>query len=96
MLPRMVLSEEENWRQQCRAQLERDVLTRIKYGFCHVHKPVLDDGPDRAFAKMAEYREWCERELPAYLGYRIAARQETRDWPGEEHRRRAAAGTIPR
>jgi hypothetical protein len=62
-------NEEEAWREQCRRGLERDVITRIKYGFCHVHKPVLDDLPSRSFATMAEYRDWCERELPAYLGY---------------------------
>ena len=62
-------ADEEAWREQCRAQLKRDVLTRIRYGFCHVHKPVLDDGPDRAFATMAEYRAWCEESLPEYLGY---------------------------
>ena len=61
------------WREQCRQQLERDVLTRIRYGFCHVHKPVLDDAAVRAFATMAEYRQWCERALPAYLGYRRPA-----------------------
>jgi hypothetical protein len=44
-------------------------MMRIKYGFCHVHKPVLDDEPCRSFATMAEYRAWCEQELPAYLGY---------------------------
>ncbi|MGI8432401.1 MAG: hypothetical protein ACR2MW_08950 [Chthoniobacterales bacterium] len=66
----MRLDEEQAWRAQCRAQLQRDVLTRIKYGFCHVHKPVLDDLDGRAFATMSEYREWCARELPAYLGYR--------------------------
>jgi len=67
--------EQENaaWRDQCRRQLERDVVTRIKYGFCHVHKPVLDDAPVRAFATMAEFRRWCDRALPAYLGYRLAA-----------------------
>jgi hypothetical protein len=68
----MAMSEEEAWRQQCRRGLERDVETRIKYGFCHVHKPVLDDC-NRAFATMGEYREWCERVLPEYLGYRRAA-----------------------
>ena len=68
----MPLSEEEAWREQCRQQLERDVLTRIKYGFCHVHKPVLDDAPFRAFATMSEYRAWCIAALPAYLGYRPA------------------------
>ena len=28
----MKLTEEEVWREQCRRQLERDVMTRIKYG----------------------------------------------------------------
>ena len=67
---RMKTSEEDEWRGQCRRQLDRDVTTRIKYGFCHVHKPVLDDAPFRAFATLAEYREWCEKNLPEYLGYR--------------------------
>lgn len=62
-------TEEEAWGEQCRRGLERDVMTRIKYGFCHVHKPVLDDVPCRSFATMAEYRAWCEQNLPAYLGY---------------------------
>jgi len=64
------------WREQCRYQLERDVMTRIKYGFCHVHKPVLDDTPVRTFATMAEYRRWCDLALPAYLGYRLASRDQ--------------------
>ena len=65
----MKISEEDEWREQCRRQLDRDVMTRIKYGFCHVHKPVLDDAPFRAFATLAEYREWCEKNLPSWLGY---------------------------
>ena len=71
----MKLSEDEAWLEQCRNQLKRDVFTRIKYGFCHVHKPVLDELPYRAFATMREYREWCVRELPAYLGYGVIARE---------------------
>jgi hypothetical protein len=62
-------TEEESWREQCRRGLERDIMTRIKYGFCHVYKPVLDEVPARSFATMAEYRAWCEANLPAYLGY---------------------------
>ncbi len=65
----METGEESARREQCRTQLARDVLTRIKYGFCHVHKPVVDDAPDRAFGSMAEYRAWCEQSLPKYLGY---------------------------
>lgn len=70
----MQATEQQAWAIQCREQLQRDVVTRIKYGFCHVHKPVLDDAPLRAFATMAEYRRWCEESLPAYLGYRSAGR----------------------
>ena len=44
----------------------------IKYGFCRVHKPVLDDAPWRSFGSMAEYRAWCETYLPDYLGYKRA------------------------
>jgi hypothetical protein len=66
-------AEQQAWREQCQRSLDRDVLTRIRYGFCHVHKPVLDDEPYRAFATLAEYRAWCEAELPAYLGYRSAS-----------------------
>lgn len=69
-----VATEELRWREQCRQQLDRDVMTRIKYGFCHVYKPVLDDAPFRAFATMAAYRAWCEAALPEYLGYRVAKR----------------------
>lgn len=69
----MQRSEDEAWREQCREQLDRDVLTRIKYGFCHVHKPVLEDAPLRTFATMAEYRTWCEGALPEYLGFKIAS-----------------------
>lgn len=68
----MECEEEEAWREQCRQQLERDVLTRIKYGFCHVHKPILDDVAQRAFATMSEYRAWCAQALPKYLGYQPA------------------------
>jgi hypothetical protein len=71
------MEEDAAWREQCRQQLDRDVLTRIKYGFCHVHKPVLDDAPNRAFATMPEYREWCAAALPEYLGYRPADRERS-------------------
>lgn len=68
----MQILEEKAWREQCRLQMDRDVMTRIKYGFCHVYKPVLDDASFRAFATMKEYRVWCEQHLPAYLGYQQA------------------------
>ena len=30
---------------------------------------VLDDAPFRAFDTMEEYRQWCEKNLPDWLGY---------------------------
>ena len=61
---------EELFREQCRRQLARPLALRIKYGFNCVHKPVLDDAPWRAFGSMAEYRAWCEANLPEYLGFK--------------------------
>ncbi len=63
---------DEQWFHQCERQLRRDVATRIKYGFAYVHKPVLDDAPYRVFDTMRDYREWCDRNLPRYLGYGTA------------------------
>jgi hypothetical protein len=63
---------EEAFREQCRRQRDRPLALRIKYGFNRVYKTVLDDTPWRSFDSMAEYRAWCEANLPEYLGYRRA------------------------
>ena len=60
------------FRDQCRRQMQRPMELRLKYGFCRVYKPVLDDAPWRAFATMAEYRAWCAANLPDYLGFKQA------------------------
>jgi hypothetical protein len=60
------------FRDLCRRQMSRPLALRIKYGFNRVYKPVLDDAPWRSFDTMAEYREWCEKNLPEYLGFRRA------------------------
>jgi hypothetical protein len=65
---------DEAFRDQCRRQMERPLEERIKYGFYYVYKPVLDDAPWRSFNSTAEYRAWCEANLPEYLGYhRVSA-----------------------
>ena len=64
---------DELFREQCRRQMDRPLSLRIKYGFFRTHKPVLDDAPWRSFNSMAEYREWCEKNLPAYLGFKRVA-----------------------
>jgi len=60
----------EAFRDQCRRQMERPLALRIKYGFYRIYKPVLDDAPWRAFDSTADYRAWCEANVPAYLGYK--------------------------
>jgi len=63
---------DEAFRELCRRQMDRPLALRIKYGFNRVHKPVLDDAPWRSFDSMAEYRAWCEANLPGYLGFKKA------------------------
>ncbi|MCC7518026.1 MAG: hypothetical protein IT578_02450 [Verrucomicrobiae bacterium] len=58
----------EAWREQCRRQMKRDTLSRMKYGWFYAYKPILDDAPYRIFNSTAEYRAWCNENLPAYLG----------------------------
>ncbi|MGA9995603.1 MAG: hypothetical protein WBP93_09320 [Pyrinomonadaceae bacterium] len=58
-----------DFRLQCERNLARSVDERMRYGFCYVYKPVLDDAAWRSFASTAEYRQWCRDNLPAYLGY---------------------------
>jgi hypothetical protein len=70
-------TEDVSWqefREQCRRQMARPLAQRIKYGFCKMHKPVLDDAEWRAFDTMAEYRAWCIANLPAYLGFQPAVK----------------------
>ncbi len=59
--------------EQCRRQMDRPLVLRLKYGFCRTYKPVLDDAPWRAFETMAEYRAWCAQNLPDYLGFKPAS-----------------------
>jgi hypothetical protein len=63
---------DEAFREQCRRQMDRPLAVRIKYGFWRTYKPVMDDAPWRSFKSTAEYRSWCEANLPEYLGYKRA------------------------
>lgn len=48
----------------------RSIRQRIELGFTiHTYKPVLDDAPYRIFNTIAEYRRWCQKNLPSWLGY---------------------------
>ena len=57
------------WLAEFEAAERRTLETRFRYAFIHTYKPVLDDARFRAFDTMAAYRAWCQRELPAWLGY---------------------------
>src|SRR5438045_370002 len=51
------------------ASAKRTLEQRMLYAFIRTYKPVLDDAPFRAFDTMEEYRQWCEKNLPDWLGY---------------------------
>jgi hypothetical protein len=57
------------WEVEFAAAAGRSLRTRFRYSFIRTYKPVLDDAPFRSFETMAEYRAWCEANLPSWLGY---------------------------
>jgi hypothetical protein len=61
--------QRESWEEGFAAAAQRPLAVRLKYAFVHTHKPVLDDAPYRSFERMADYRQWCETQLPWWLGY---------------------------
>jgi hypothetical protein len=57
------------WRAEFEAAARRPLALRMRYAFIKTYKPVLDDAPYRSFDTMADYRRWCEKHLPSWLGY---------------------------
>jgi hypothetical protein len=64
-----VSDEKSIWQEEFEAAARRPLATRLKYAFIKTYKPVLDDADYRAFNTMQEYRDWCEKNLPSWLGY---------------------------
>jgi hypothetical protein len=62
-------SEHQAWLAEFEAAARRPLPVRFRYAFIRTYKPVLDDAPFRAFDTTAEYRAWCEANLPTWLGY---------------------------
>jgi hypothetical protein len=58
-----------DWLAEFEAAARRPLATRFRYAFIHTYKPVLDDEPFRAFDTTADYRRWCQENLPDWLGY---------------------------
>lgn len=63
------LSEQQQWLAEFEAAARRPLPLRMRYAFIRTYKPVLDDASFRAFETMADYRAWCETQLPEWLGY---------------------------
>ena len=57
------------WLEDFEAARRRPLAQRWKYAFIRTYKPVLDDLTYRSFDSTAEYRRWCDENLPSWLGY---------------------------
>lgn len=57
------------WFEEFEAAARRPLENRLRYAFIRTYKPVMDDAEFRAFDTMADYRRWCEENLPRWLGY---------------------------
>jgi hypothetical protein len=62
-------AEHQAWDEEFAAAARRPLAVRLRYAFVHTYKPVLDDASFRSFDSMADYRQWCETQLPSWLGY---------------------------
>jgi len=56
-------------KEEFEAASRRFLKVRLRYSFIRTYKPVLDDVPYRAFSTMEDYRNWCQKNLPSWLGY---------------------------
>jgi hypothetical protein len=57
------------WLAEFEAAARRPLEQRMRYAFIKTYKPVLDDEGYRSFDTMEQYRNWCEANLPDWLGY---------------------------
>jgi hypothetical protein len=63
----------QEWFDEFEAAAKRSLKERFRYSFIKTYRPVLDDANFRAFDTTAEYRKWCEDNLPSWLGFGPAA-----------------------
>ena len=57
------------WLEEFEAASQRPLKIRMQYSFIHTYKPVLDDVEYRSFNTTEDYRQWCNSNLPDWLGY---------------------------
>jgi hypothetical protein len=65
----MTDSIRSDWFAEFEAAARRPLAQRWKYAFIKTYKPVMDDARFRAFDTMQDYRNWCDANLPDWLGY---------------------------
>ena len=58
-----------DWLADFEAAARRPLKDRFKYAFIKTYKPVMDDATFRSFNTTADYRRWCDENLPDWLGY---------------------------
>jgi hypothetical protein len=75
--------ERRQWRAEFEAAAKRTLEERIRYGFIKTYRPVMDDAPFRAFDTMEEYRQWCEANLPKWMGYDRVKDEPSDDCSGQ-------------
>jgi hypothetical protein len=69
-------AEKKQWEAEFEAAARRPLKEQWKYAFIKTYKPVMDDARFRSFDTMADYRQWCEENLPSWLGYGRATDSE--------------------
>lgn len=59
----------QEWLADFEAAARRPLKERFRYAFIKTYKPIIGDARFRAWDTMADYRRWCEENLPSWLGY---------------------------
>lgn len=62
-------AQRQAWFEEFAAAARRPLAVRLRYAFVRTYKPVLDDASYRSFPSLGAYRQWCDTQLPAWLGY---------------------------
>ncbi len=57
------------WILDFEAAARRSLEDRMRYAFIRTPRPMMDDASYRSFDTLADYRRWCEENLPSWLGY---------------------------
>lgn len=59
----------KEWIADFEAAARRPLEERMRYAFIRTPKPGMDGASYRSFDTLADYRRWCEENLPSWLGY---------------------------